>query len=65
MQNFLRWLGYTTHQHGVRAGLIEGRLDTVVLLQGLPLAVLLGLLGAIYPAWWAASLQPVDAIRKK
>ncbi len=47
------------------AGLIEGRVAPIVILQGFLLALAIGLFGAAYPAWWSASLRPVDALRQK
>jgi putative ABC transport system permease protein len=47
------------------AGLVEGALPASVALQGCGLAVLAGILGAAYPAYWASRLSPVDALRAK
>jgi putative ABC transport system permease protein len=46
------------------AGLIDGRLPLGVVLEVLVLAVATGLIGAVYPAWWAARLLPVEALRR-
>jgi putative ABC transport system permease protein len=42
---------------------LEGAYTPGVLLQGLLTAVCLGLIGGLYPAWRAANLQPVEALR--
>jgi putative ABC transport system permease protein len=46
------------------AGLIDGRLAPSVVLEVLAMAVVTGLIGAVYPAWWAARLLPVEALRR-
>lgn len=47
------------------SGLIAGSTSPGVILQGLAIAVLVGVLGAIYPAYRAAGLSPMEALRKK
>ncbi len=47
------------------SGLIQGTIDPTVVVQGLLLAVAVGVGGAIYPAWWGANLSPVEAMRRK
>jgi ABC-type antimicrobial peptide transport system permease subunit len=42
---------------------MAGAYTSGVLLQGLLTAVCLGLTGGLYPAWHAANLQPVEALR--
>jgi putative ABC transport system permease protein len=44
-------------------GLIEGRIDPNVLLQGLIVAVVVGLVGGILPALAAGRLRPAEALR--
>lgn len=47
------------------SGLIEGNIDPVVVMQGVAIALLMGLAGAAYPAYWGASLRPIDALHHK
>jgi putative ABC transport system permease protein len=47
------------------AGLIQGDVAPIVILQGFLLAVAIGVGGAIYPAYWGANLRPVEAMRRK
>ncbi len=44
-------------------GFLEGVYSVDIFVQGLLTAVLLGLFGGAYPAWRAANLQPVEALR--
>lgn len=43
--------------------LVAGDISISVMLQGLLLALVLGILGGIYPAWSAARLAPVEGLR--
>jgi len=45
------------------AGMIGGQIDPRVILQGFGIALLVGLIGAAYPAYRAARLMPTEAIR--
>lgn len=47
------------------SGLIAGRTSPGVILQGFTIAIIVGVLGAAYPAYRAASLSPMEALRKK
>ncbi|HEV3342448.1 MAG TPA: ABC transporter permease, partial [Pirellulales bacterium] len=47
------------------SGLIEGNIDPLVVLQGFGIALLMGFAGAAYPAYWGASLRPIDALHHK
>jgi putative ABC transport system permease protein len=47
------------------SGLIDGHLGLPVLAQACGLAMLSGLLGAIYPAVWASCRTPLDGLRSK
>jgi len=43
--------------------MMEGSYSADVMIQGLVTALLLGVVGGAYPAWVAANLQPVEALR--
>ncbi len=47
------------------SGLIGGDIQPVIVVQGFVLALLVGLAGAVYPAYWGANLQPIEAMRRK
>ena len=47
----------------VCAGLIEGHLAPIVVLKVLLMAIATGVLGAVYPAWWAARMHPTESLR--
>jgi putative ABC transport system permease protein len=46
------------------AGFVDGWPPAAVFAQGALLAVIVGILGAMYPAVWAANLWPVQALRR-
>ncbi len=45
------------------AGMIDNRIPPSVVLEGFVLALLVGLLGAAYPAYRGSRLVPTEAIR--
>jgi putative ABC transport system permease protein len=47
------------------AGIVAGSLPTIVIAQAAALAILVGLIGAAYPALWASKLRPADALRRQ
>ena len=44
-------------------GILSPNIDTVILVEGVLLALVIGVLGALLPAWRAAKLQPTEAFR--
>lgn len=49
----------------ITSGLIGGDIAPEIIVQGLMVAIFVGITGATYPALWGASQQPSDAMRKK
>ena len=47
------------------AGLLSPVIDAAVLAKGFALAMIIGLLGALLPAWRAARLMPSDAFHER
>ncbi|NNE00968.1 MAG: ABC transporter permease [Pirellulaceae bacterium] len=45
-------------------GILTPNIDAVVLVQGAAIAVIIGILGAMLPAWRAAQLLPTEAFRE-
>jgi putative ABC transport system permease protein len=46
-------------------GILSPAIDGGILLQGLALALVIGLLGALLPAWRAARMMPTDAFQER
>lgn len=42
---------------------LEGSFTPAIFIQGMVTALILGIVGGVYPAWTAANLQPVEALR--
>jgi ABC-type antimicrobial peptide transport system permease subunit len=45
--------------------LMAGRYTPQLFVQAVVTAMVLGAIGGIYPAWWGANLQPVEALRRE
>ncbi|MFO0939503.1 MAG: FtsX-like permease family protein [Pirellulales bacterium] len=61
MAKLLTWV---LSQAPAARGLLSPQIDVQVLIQGLVLAIVIGLLGAFLPAWRAAQLSPTEAFRE-
>ena len=60
----LAWLGVRALSGMPEAGrLVAGNISWAVALQGFGLAITLGLLGGLYPAWLAARMTPAQGLR--
>lgn len=57
-------LTWALSQAPAARGLLSPQIDGAVLAQGLLLAIVIGLLGALLPAWRAAQLSPTEAFRE-
>lgn len=44
-------------------GILSPSVDAIILVEGVALAMVIGILGALLPAWRAAKLQPTEAFR--
>jgi putative ABC transport system permease protein len=49
----------------VTSGVIRGGIAPAVIVEGVMIAMLVGVGGGVYPAYWAARLRPVEAMRHK
>ncbi len=57
------WLVSALNQLPALYGFLDSALLPALYVQGLITAMLLGIVGGLYPAWRAARLQPVEAMR--
>lgn len=57
------WLVYALNQLPALVGMFDNTLTPALFTQGMLIALFLGAAGGIYPAWRAAQLQPVEAMR--
>ncbi|MBM3128093.1 MAG: FtsX-like permease family protein [Chloroflexi bacterium] len=57
------WLVYALNQIPALVGMFDNTLTPALFAQGMLIALFLGAAGGIYPAWRAARLQPVEAMR--
>ncbi len=46
------------------AGVTQGTVEPSVFVEGLLVALIVGLLGSVYPALWSANLMPTEALRR-
>jgi putative ABC transport system permease protein len=60
---FALWLVWALNRVPVMAGLVQARWQWDVFLRALVVALLLGLVGGVYPAFRATRMQPVEALR--
>ncbi|HEX4000762.1 MAG TPA: ABC transporter permease [Pirellulales bacterium] len=58
-------LNHWLTQFPATSGIISGRIAPIVMLKGLSMALLVGMAGAAYPAFWAANLSPTAAMRRR
>ncbi len=49
----------------VTSGVIQGQIAPPVMAEGFLVAILVGVSGAAFPAFWGASLSPAEAMRRK
>ena len=47
------------------SGVIQGQIAPAIMLEGVLVAILVGISGAAYPAFWGASMSPTEAMRRK
>ena len=56
-------LAYGFNKVPIYAGMLEARWDVEIFVRAISIALFLGLLGGLYPAFRATRLQPVEALR--
>jgi ABC-type antimicrobial peptide transport system permease subunit len=57
------WLTHTLNQVPALAGMLDAAITPALIVQATIVALLLGAASGLYPAWRAAQLQPVEAMR--
>ena len=57
------FLGWLLNQNPIMQGLLELKYEPELFAQAFITALLLGVVGGVYPAWRASNLQPVEALR--
>ena len=57
------WMTYALNQVPALAGMLDNALTPAVIVQAIIVALFLGTASGLYPAWRAAQLQPVEAMR--
>jgi putative ABC transport system permease protein len=60
-------IGLTHFLSGLPAvsGLVQGRIAPAVMFEGLLVSLAVGVMGAVYPAYWGANLPPTEALRHR
>ncbi len=57
------FLGWLLNQNSIMQGFITLKYEPALFAQAFFTALLLGIVGGVYPAWQASNLQPVEALR--
>jgi len=57
------WMTYALNQVPALAGMLDNALTPAIIVQAIIVALFLGTASGLYPAWRAAQLQPVEAMR--
>ncbi len=57
------WMAYALNQVPALAGMLDNALTPAIIVQAIVVVLFLGAASGLYPAWRAAQLQPVEAMR--